>query len=62
MIAVIAGLQWLIAAPQLGDAALLIALYGVALRGSVVELALAAIVIEAGRGDGRRASGRPRTR
>jgi signal transduction histidine kinase len=47
-IAAIAALQWLIAAPQLGDAALLIALYGVALRGSVLELALAAIVLEAG--------------
>jgi signal transduction histidine kinase len=47
-IALIAALQWLIAAPQLGDAALLIALYGVALRGSIIELVVAATVLEAG--------------
>ncbi len=47
-LAAIAALQWLIADPQLGDAALLIALYGVALRGNVVELVLAAVVLEAG--------------
>ncbi len=47
-LAAIAALQWLVADPQLGDAALLIALYGVALRGNVVELALAASVLEAG--------------
>ncbi len=47
-IALIAALQWLLADPQLADAALLLALYGVALRGSVVELALAVAVMEAG--------------
>ena len=47
-LAAIAALQWLIADPQLGDAALLIALYGVALRGNLVELVLAASVLEAG--------------
>ena len=48
VLAAIAGLQWLIADPQLADAALLIALYGVALRGNLVELALAGAVLEAG--------------
>lgn len=47
-LAVIAGVQWLVADPQLGDAALLVALYGIALRGNVVELALAGVVLEAG--------------
>ncbi|HEY1690238.1 MAG TPA: histidine kinase [Solirubrobacteraceae bacterium] len=48
LLALIAILQWLIADPQLGDAALLIALYEVALRGGLLELALAGGVIEAG--------------
>lgn len=47
-LALIAGLQWLIADPQFADAALLVALYGVALRGSLLELAIAGGVIEAG--------------
>jgi signal transduction histidine kinase len=47
-LALIAALQWLIADPQLGDAALLVALYGVALRGSLLELALAGAIMEAG--------------
>jgi signal transduction histidine kinase len=47
-LALIAALQWLIADPQLADAALLVALYGVALRGSLVEFAAAGIVMEAG--------------
>jgi signal transduction histidine kinase len=47
-LALIGAVQWLIADPQLGDAALLVALYGVALRGNVIELALAAAVMEAG--------------
>jgi signal transduction histidine kinase len=47
-LALIAGVQWLFADPQLGDAALLVALYGIALRGNLVELALAGVVIEAG--------------
>jgi signal transduction histidine kinase len=47
-LALIAGVQWLIADPQLADAALLVALYGVALRGSLVELAAAGVVLEAG--------------
>jgi signal transduction histidine kinase len=47
-LSLIAGLQWLIADPQLADAALLVALYGVALRGSLVEVALAGAVLEAG--------------
>ncbi len=47
-LALIAGVQWLIADPQLGDAALLVALYGVALRGSLLEVALAGAVMEVG--------------
>jgi signal transduction histidine kinase len=47
-LALIAAVQWLIADPQLADAALLVALYGVALRGNLIELALAAVVMEAG--------------
>ena len=47
-LAVIAAVQWLIADPQLADAALLVALYGVALRGSLVEFAVAGAVLEAG--------------
>jgi signal transduction histidine kinase len=47
-LAVIAAVQWLIADPQLADAALLVALYGVALRGSLVEVAVAGAVLEAG--------------
>jgi signal transduction histidine kinase len=47
-LALIAGVQWLIADPQLGDAALLVALYGIALRGNLIELALAGVVMEAG--------------
>lgn len=44
----IAGVQWLLADPQLADAALLVALYGVALRGSLIEVALAGTVMEIG--------------
>lgn len=47
-LALIAALQWLIADPQLGDAALLVALYEVALRGSLLALALAGATIEVG--------------
>jgi len=47
-LALIAAVQWLIADPQLADAALLVALYGVALRGSLVEFAVAGAVLEAG--------------
>ena len=48
VLALIAGVQWLIADPQLADAALLVALYGVALRGNLIELALAGVVMGAG--------------
>jgi len=47
-LAVIAAVQWAFADPQLADAALLVALYGVALRGSLVEFAVAGAVLEAG--------------
>jgi signal transduction histidine kinase len=47
-LAVIAALQWLLADPQLADAALLIALYEVALGGNLVEFALATAVLETG--------------
>jgi signal transduction histidine kinase len=47
-VTVVALVQWQVADPQLADAALLVALYGVALRGSLIELALAASVMEVG--------------
>ena len=48
VIALVAFLQWLLAAPQLADAAVLIALYWVALEGDLAEVALAAATVEAG--------------
>jgi signal transduction histidine kinase len=47
-IAFIALAQWLLAGPQLADAAVLIALYRVALDGSLIEGALAAGTVELG--------------
>ena len=47
-LAAIAAAQWLLAVPQLADAALLVALYGVALRGRVAEVALAFCALEFG--------------
>jgi signal transduction histidine kinase len=47
-LALVAAVQWLLADPQLGDAALLVALYGVALRGNLLELTLAGGVLETG--------------
>jgi signal transduction histidine kinase len=48
VIAFVALAQWLLAAPQLADAAVLIALYWVALDGSLLEVALAAGTVELG--------------
>lgn len=48
LIALVAFLQWLTAAPQLADAAVLIALYWIALDARLVELLLAAAVVESG--------------
>lgn len=48
VIAFVALAQWLLAAPQLADAAVLIALYWVALDGSLIEGALAAGTVELG--------------
>jgi signal transduction histidine kinase len=48
VIAFVALAQWLLAAPQLADAAVLIALYWVALDGSFLEGALAAGTVELG--------------
>jgi signal transduction histidine kinase len=48
VIAVVAFAQWLLAAPQLADAAVLIALYWVTLDGSLIAAALAAAMVEAG--------------
>lgn len=48
VIAAIALVQWLLAAPQLADAAVLIALYWVALEGALAVAALAAGVVEVG--------------
>jgi signal transduction histidine kinase len=48
VIAFVALAQWLFAGPQLADAALLVALYWVALDGSLIEGALAASTLELG--------------
>jgi signal transduction histidine kinase len=48
VLAATAFVQWATADPQLGDAALLVALYEVAMRGSVAEVALAGATMEAG--------------
>jgi signal transduction histidine kinase len=48
VIAFVALAQWLLAAPQLADAAVLIGLYWVALDGSLIEGALAAGTVELG--------------
>jgi signal transduction histidine kinase len=48
VIALVALAQWLLAAPQLADAAVLIALYWVALDGSLLEGALAGGTVELG--------------
>jgi signal transduction histidine kinase len=48
VIAVIAFAQWLLAAPQLADASVLIALYWVTLDGSLLAAAVAAATVEAG--------------
>jgi signal transduction histidine kinase len=48
VIALVAFLQWLLAGPQLGDAAVLFALYWVALEGNPEEVVLAAATVEAG--------------
>jgi signal transduction histidine kinase len=48
LVALVCFVQWLVSGPQLADAALLVALYWVALDGSVAELAVAAGVAGAG--------------
>jgi signal transduction histidine kinase len=48
VIAFVALAQWLLAAPQLADAAVLIALYWVALEGDLAEVLLAAGTVQAG--------------
>ena len=48
IVSLVALAQWLLAAPQLADAAVLISLYWVALEGNLVEVALAAAIVEAG--------------
>jgi signal transduction histidine kinase len=48
LVALVAFVQWLLAAPQLADAAVLIALYWVALEGDLAEVVLAAATVEAG--------------
>jgi signal transduction histidine kinase len=47
-VALVAFLQWLLSEPQLADAAVLIALYSVALESEWVEVAIAAATVEAG--------------
>jgi signal transduction histidine kinase len=48
VVALVAFVQWLLAAPQLADAAVLIALYWVALEGDLAEVLLAAGTVEVG--------------
>jgi signal transduction histidine kinase len=48
MIALVAFAQWLLATPQLADAAVLVALYWVALEAELAEVVLAAATVEAG--------------
>jgi signal transduction histidine kinase len=48
LVALVAFAQWLLSAPQLADAAVLISLYWVALESDLAEVALAAAMVEAG--------------
>ena len=48
LVAVVALVQWLTSTPQIADAAVLIALFWVALDGSALEMAGAALAVEAG--------------
>ena len=48
LVALIAFLQWLLSAPQLADAAVLISLYWVTLESDLAEVAVAAAVVAAG--------------
>jgi signal transduction histidine kinase len=48
IVALVALLQWLLAPPQLADAAVLFSLYWVALEEEVAKVVLAAVVVEAG--------------
>jgi signal transduction histidine kinase len=48
LVALVAFAQWLLSAPQLADAAVLISLYWVALESDLTEVAIAAAVVEAG--------------
>jgi signal transduction histidine kinase len=48
VIAAVCFVQWLVSTPQLADAAVLVALYWVALDGGLGEVAIAAAVVEAG--------------
>ena len=48
LVAAVAFAQWLLSAPQLADASVLISLYWVALESDLAEVAVAAAVVEAG--------------
>jgi signal transduction histidine kinase len=48
LVALVAFVQWILSAPQLADAAVLIALYWVALESELAEVAVAAVVVETG--------------
>jgi signal transduction histidine kinase len=48
IVTLVAFLQWLLSAPQLADAAVLISLYRVALQSDLAEVAVAAATVEAG--------------
>ncbi len=48
LVALVAFAQWILSAPQLADASVLIALYWVALESELAEVAVAAVVVETG--------------
>jgi DNA-binding NarL/FixJ family response regulator/signal transduction histidine kinase len=48
LVALVAFVQWLTSTPQLADAAVLVALYWVALDGEPTEIVVASVVVEAG--------------
>jgi signal transduction histidine kinase len=48
LIALVAGVQWLISTPQIADAAVLVALFWIALDGAALDMAASTAVVEAG--------------
>ena len=48
LVALVALVQWLVSTPQLSDAAVLVALFWIALDGGLIEMGIAGLVVEAG--------------